>query len=255
MLTKNNKINLVTAGIDDATKCPCIGSIFIAGVAADEKTIRKWKKAGVKDSKLVARKKREKLAELIKETAITFSIQEVTPTMIDDKRLNLNAWEMGVVLQIMHALQTKTAITDLYIDNWEVNTNLFWQRLEQIRTFDFSTISDFAISITQEALTSMQIYPEHKADENYTVVGAASILAKTASDAQYDAYKKIYGPFGSGNPADPATRLFVWQHRHNPPPIIRKSWQTYKTLLALDDIEKDRLYNRKALVKKNMELV
>ncbi len=30
----------ISAGIDDATKCPCIGSIFVAGVAANEETIQ-----------------------------------------------------------------------------------------------------------------------------------------------------------------------------------------------------------------------
>ena len=73
-------------------------------------------------------------------------------------------------------------------------------------------------------------------------MGAASILAKNASDTEYEKLKKRYGNFGSGSPGDPATRLFVWQHRHNPPPIIRKSWNTFKTLSLLDSIEDDWLF-------------
>jgi ribonuclease HII len=249
-MTIKNHSNIIKAGIDDVTKCPCIGSIFIAGVVADEKTIRKWKRAGVKDSKLIARKKREKLAELIKSTAIAYSIQEVTPAMIDDKRLNLNSWEMGVVLNIIQMLHKKITIHELYIDNWEVNQELFWQRLEYVRTFDFSQLANpLSLTLTPGTITSMQTYIEHRADTKYTIVGAASILAKTASDAQYDEYKKIYGEFGSGSPADPATRKFVWEHRHNPPPIIRKSWNTYKTLVELNDLQQDWIYNR-GLIKK-----
>lgn len=45
------------AGIDDATKCPCIGSIFVSGVVADKDTLQEWRKAGVKDSKLLSAKK------------------------------------------------------------------------------------------------------------------------------------------------------------------------------------------------------
>lgn len=245
------KTNNIIAGIDDATKCPCIGSIFIAGVAADTKTIRQWKRAGVKDSKLIARKKREKLAALIKETALAFSIQEVTPAMIDDKTpLNLNAWEMAVVLNITTALQQQNgAIAELYIDNWEVNEKLFWQRVTQITSFDFQQKPSFNFSFNKELFAALRIIAEHKADERYTIVGAASILAKTSSDAQYDEYKKIYGAFGSGSPADPATRLFVWQHRKNPPPIIRKSWNTYVTLSVLDDIQEDYFY-KQAISKK-----
>lgn len=96
--------------------------------------------------------------------------------------------------------------------------------------------------LQKERIRTVQYIPEHQADEKYIVVGAASILAKTSSDAQYDQYKQIYGDFGSGNPGDPATRAFVWKHRHNPPPIIRKSWQTFKVLSQLDDLKEDPLY-------------
>jgi ribonuclease HII len=80
---------------------------------------------------------------------------------------------------------------------------------------------------------------EHRADENHVVVGAASILSKVHSDRQYDEYRKIYGDFGSGSPGDPKTRLYVWTHRENPPPIVRRSWNTYKYLSTLEDIEQD----------------
>ena len=43
-------------------------------------------------------------------------------------------------------------------------------------------------------------------------------------------------------PGDPKTRLFVWQHRHNPPPIIRKSWNTFAMLAPLERIEDDPIY-------------
>lgn len=66
-MVKSKKFE-VSAGIDDATKCPCIGSIFVSGVVADKKTIAYWKKIGVKDSKLIAAKKRNKLATIIKKT-------------------------------------------------------------------------------------------------------------------------------------------------------------------------------------------
>ena len=91
-------------GIDEATKCPCIGSIFVSGVMADHETIESWKTLGIKDSKLVAPKKREKLAEIIKDTAPGFVISQMTPAMIDDKSINLNKWEMLTVLKIIKKL-------------------------------------------------------------------------------------------------------------------------------------------------------
>ena len=242
MLQKNK----IIAGIDDATKCPCIGSIFIAGVIADEDTIAKWKELGVKDSKLVSAKKRDKLAEIIKQTAIGFSIQEIKPEMIDNKTFNLNDWEMLVVLNIVKKLQKFGQPEQVFIDNWETSEKGFWRRFQSILHESVKEkIRSFKFTLNKKKLSSLNYVPEHKADENYTVVGAASILAKTSSDQQYRKYKSKYGNFGSGSPGDPTTRLFVWQHRKDPLPIIRQSWNTFKTLSALDNIEDDYWYARK----------
>ena len=167
--------------------------------------------------------------------------------MIDNKTINLNAWEMAVVLHTINQLQQTTLLPQVHIDNWEVNETLFWTRLKEVSALNFKKLlpkGSRKLLIDPVLLDATQLIPEHRADETYTIVGAASILAKNASDAQYDEYKKIYGNFGSGSPADPTTRYFVWKHRKNPPPIIRQSWNTYKTLAKLDDISQDRLYNR-----------
>lgn len=241
----NNKLKLkIITGIDDATKCPCIGSIFVSGVAADLKTIKKWKKLGVKDSKLIAPKKRFKLAEIIKETAIAYSINQITPQMIDDKTVfNLNDWEMFVVFKIILQLQKTTELNEVYIDNWETSEKLFYKRFEKL--FQFFGKKDLCTDLELEKISLLKFIPEHKADENHVIVGAASILSKTSSDDQYKQYKEEFGDFGSGSPADPKTRLYVWRHRKNPPPIIRTSWNTYKMLVNLSSIEDDFLYSRK----------
>lgn len=237
---------ILLAGIDDATKCPCIGSIFIAGVLADETTIEEWKKLGVKDSKLVTAKKREKLAAIIKKTATAFTIQEVTPAMIDNKTFNLNEWEMLVVLNIVKKLIKKHSPAQVIIDNWETTAKGFKMRLKNLLAHTLKKKRrEHSFILNRKKLISLNYIAEHHADENYTVVGAASILAKTSSDAQYRKYKRKFGDFGSGSPGDPKTRLFVWQHRHNPLPIIRTSWNTFKTLLPLDSIEQDPLRLKK----------
>lgn len=239
---------LFIAGVDDATKCPCIGSIFVAGVVADAQTIEYWQQIGVKDSKLIAFKRRNELAAIIKETAAHFSIAEITPAMIDDKRLNLNAWEMITLLKIVQDLQQSTLFSDVYVDNWEVTLEHFRHRFTAV--MDDALQSIHQLILMKEKLTALNFIAEHRADENHIIVGAASILAKSASDAQYAAYKELYGDFGSGSPGDPKTRHFVWTHRHNPLPIIRTSWQTYKTLALLNNIHDDYPYSRRS-AKKN----
>lgn len=240
MLENNNKI---IAGIDDATKCPVIGSIFLAGVVADEKTIEQWKEYGVKDSKLLTAKKREELAKIIKKTALGFIITEITPQMIDDKSFNLNDWEMLVVFKILKKLHTFNP-QEIYIDNWETTAQGFRTRFTNLlKKSARKRLVEKNIRINRKKISSLILIPEHRADENYTIVGAASILAKTSSDAQYRKYTKKYGNFGSGSPADPRTRLFVWEHREDPLPIIRTSWNTYKTLSVLTTIEDDPFYS------------
>ncbi len=231
------------AGIDDATKCPCIGSIFVSGVVADKNTVAYWKKIGVKDSKLISPKKRFRLATVIKETAKSFSIQEITPFMIDDKRLNLNDREMLVVLKIVQELYQKDAFSITHIDNWEVSEKRFQDRYSKLVSMN-QQCTQKGFHLNTHILSSIELRAEHKADERYTIVGAASILSKTSSDRQYQDYKEQFGNFGSGSPADPRTRLFVFNNRHNPPHIIRKSWNTYKTLMALESIEHDPIYRR-----------
>lgn len=223
---KSNGQARVIAGIDDATKCPCIGSIFLAGVAADRKALKRWKALGVKDSKLLSRKRREALGLEIVESALAFMVREITPQMIDDKSINLNQWEMRVVLQIIRTLSAVEGLGRIYIDNWEVSEAHFFRRLRE---------TDGG----EEDPASILLIPEHHADENHIIVGAASILAKNGSDCQYDRYREIYGDFGSGSPGDPATRRFVWTHRKNPPPIVRRSWKTYKDLSCIEDLGQD----------------
>jgi len=245
-ITKIQELNFQTvAGIDDATKCPCIGSIFVSGVIANPKILRKWKKLGVKDSKLIAAKKRAQLEKIIKETALGFTVAQITPAMIDDKSYNLNDWEMLIVLRIAQELQKFGAMEAIIIDNWEVTEPVFRKRYANLIAKSINQ-PQFPHDITLDGaqLANLVLIPQHFADLNYVVVGAASILSKQASDRQYAEYKEIYGDFGSGSPGDPQTRYFVWQHRHNPPPIVRTSWNTFAMLAPLERIEDDPIYGR-----------
>lgn len=233
--------NRIIAGVDDATKCPCIGSIFISGVTADLQTIKSWKDLGVKDSKLLTRKKRDALDKVIRQSALSFRVDHITPAIIDDKTLNLNEWEMVYCLRIIRKIHV-AGLEDIHVDNWEVSEALFQKRLE-------SVLAKGRVRLDRAWLNSLNLLAEHRADENHTIVGAASILSRAASDRQYDRYRKKYGDFGSGSPGDPQTRLFVWKHRADPPPIIRTSWQTYKHLAGLESIEDDTICRRDLLKK------
>ncbi len=238
------RVNLIT-GVDDATKCPCIGSIFIAGVVGDESLIEQWRECGVTDSKLLSRNRRDELDRMIRRTAFSWSVRHIPPLEIDDKSLNLNAWEMVSFLKLLRTLDSRGPIDRIIVDNWEVSTEVFFRRLDSLTGSECrQLLRDKRVSIPKRLHQRLTIVPEHRADANHTIVGAASILARAASDRQYDRYRKLYGDFGSGSPGDPKTRTYVFTHRHAPTPIIRQSWNTFKTLRQLESIEDD-YWNRK----------
>jgi ribonuclease HII len=76
-----------------------------------------------------------------------------------------------------------------------------------------------------------KIVSEHKADRNYIVVSAASIIAKVERDREIAALWSKYGCFGSGYPSDPRTVSFLTKCLGKDPMyphFVRKSWKPAK---------------------------
>ena len=72
---------------------------------------------------------------------------------------------------------------------------------------------------------------QHKADENYPIVGAASIYAKIMRDAKVEEIKEKTGiDFGSGYPSDEKTRDALRKHLKELEPYIRQKWKTLETV-------------------------
>ena len=74
---------MLILGIDEAGRGPVIGPMVLAGCLIDEKTEKEFRKLGIKDSKQLTQKRREVLAEKIKEKAETFEIVLASPEEID----------------------------------------------------------------------------------------------------------------------------------------------------------------------------
>ena len=77
------------------------------------------------------------------------------------------------------------------------------------------------------------VIAKNKADLNYTIVGAASIMAKTDRDANLEEikskYREEYGDIGSGYPSDSKTVLFLenfYRKNKDFPLESRKKWGT-----------------------------
>ncbi len=209
---------MLVLGIDDAGRGPLIGPMVLAGCLIDDKIEKDLKKLGVKDSKQLTQKRREFLAEKIKEVAETFEIVLSHPEEIDGKNrmgINLNAVEAIKMAEIINRINKGYKQIKVIIDCPSVS-------IEKWRDFLKTKIDN---------LSNLEIVCEHKADVNHVSVSAASILAKCAREIEMGKLKEKYGKeIGSGYCSDPLTTRFLEKHAqaYGDKGIFRKTWSTWK---------------------------
>ncbi len=203
-------MNVKTAGIDEAGKGPVIGPLVVCGILCGEREIKILESAGVKDSKKLSRERREELYDLILKTCrvkvIKFSAEELNELM---GRYTINQILKRAYIEIIRSLKPEIA----YIDCPERNVEAFKHEIEE--------------------KTGVEVIATHKADEIFTVVSIASVVAKVERDREIEKLKEIYGDFGSGYPSDRRTIDFLRNYlkRHGMfPPIVRKRWKTLKRI-------------------------
>ena len=197
-------------GIDEAGRGPLIGPLVMAGVMVEEENRKLLKDLEVKDSKLLTRKKREDLFDKIKAISDYF-ILIVDPGEIDaalnNPDLNLNKLEGLKIADIINNLNPGKAIIDAPSNNIEAFKEYLFQFIEN---------------------KEVEVILEHKADENYEVCSAASILAKVTRDREIENLQDKHGDCGSGYPSDPKTKEFLKENWDKCPEIFRKTWSTYE---------------------------
>lgn len=203
------------AGIEEAGRGPVIGPMVMCGVLVEEKDEAKLKAIGAKDSKLLTPKTREVLFNQIIAMVKQYEVVIIPPGEIDnalnDPNLNLNKLEAITSGRIINRLNPDKVLVDCPSNN----TSAYAAELK-------SHIDNKKITIVAE----------HKADVKYTVVSAASIIAKVTRDREIEKLKqKIKIDFGSGYPADEKTQTFLKHYHLKYPEIFRKTWASYKNVL------------------------
>ena len=94
-------------GIDDAGRGPVIGPMVLAGCLIDEKIATKFRRWGVRDSKQLTPKRREFLAQKIKDEAETFEVVLADSDEINKKQdsgINLNMLEAEKAAKIINKI-------------------------------------------------------------------------------------------------------------------------------------------------------
>lgn len=209
-------------GIDEAGRGPVLGPMVVAGVLLEKEDENCLKKEGVTDSKLLSPNRREQLAVKIKSKAKKIETVELSAKQLDELMdiMSLNDIELNAMVRIINAISAENeGIDAIYID-LPSNGPGFMLELR-------AKIAD----------NSAKIVAEHKADSAYTVVGAASIIAKTQRDKKIEEIQKKYCEYadlGSGYPADERTIAFLKSYikKHGKlPDEARGQWATAKELM------------------------
>tara|TARA_Y100000310_G_scaffold344026_1_gene454613 strand:+ start:2438 stop:3109 length:672 start_codon:yes stop_codon:yes gene_type:complete len=204
----------IIVGVDEAGRGPVIGPLIMVALAFKEEDIKKLEWLGVKDSKLLSSSAREELFERIKEIVHDFRIEVIEPDAIDltltESNTNLNWLEAETSARLVSELHPDTVIVDCPSINIPAYTDYFANKL------------------SAGVRSNTKLIVEHKADFNYIVVAAASVIAKVIRDRAIESEKKEIGiDFGSGYMSDPKTQLFLDNYYDQYPHLFRKKWQSY----------------------------
>lgn len=201
---------MIIAGVEEAGRGPVVGPMVMAICSIDKSKEAKLKQLGVKDSKQLSKKKREYLVQKIK-TLCDVDLIILTPQDIDDalnsSSMNLNLLEAVTTTRLIDRAKPDKVILDLPSNNAQKYVN----------------------SVKTNLKHDLEIIAEHKADVNYPIVSAASIVAKTVRDKEIEKLEVEIGKkIGSGYPSDPYTIKFLNENWNKHPEVFRQTWKTYK---------------------------
>jgi ribonuclease HII len=206
---------MIIAGIDEAGRGCVIGPLVIASVSIKDTALKKLKEIGVRDSKLLTRKKREEIYEEILQNCEEVKVVKISPKLINkamEDKVSLNKLELKYFVKLIKML---SKVNVVYVDCPDVKEERFEKGIQKMVDKKIKVIS------------------MHKADVRIPAVSAASIIAKVVRDREIKKIKKkLKYDFGSGYPSDKKTREFLRKMMLLPEvkKYIRTKWKTLEKL-------------------------
>ncbi len=184
------------AGVDEAGRGPLVGSVFAAAVVLPDE----YDLPGLTDSKKLSERRRDELAVLIKQQALAWCVATASVEEID--RLNILHATMLAMRRAVHGLERLPE--KVWIDGNRVPPDL---------------------GCEAEAVV--------KGDSKIIQISAASVLAKTARDAEMYALAERYPQYGfeQHKGYGTAEHLAALQ-RHGALPEHRRSFAPVRAILA-----------------------
>ncbi|MBM3897205.1 MAG: ribonuclease HII [Thaumarchaeota archaeon] len=214
---------MIVAGVDEAGRGSIIGPLVVSGISASMSAIDKLRRVGVKDSKQLSPAQRSKLYPQILKLCENVKTEVLAPSDIDRyvepkiRLKGLNYLEAKSIAKILSSLDAEVS----YVDSCDINPRRFAKIISSIMEKD------------------RKLVVSHHADEIYTAVSAASIVAKVTRDKHVQKIGREFGDVGSGYPSDAQTIEFLqkWVKKEvSIPPFARRSWKTWLRITPkLDD--------------------
>ena len=184
------------AGVDEAGRGPLVGSVFAAAVVLPNE----YDLPGLTDSKKLSERRRDELAVLIKQQALAWCVAAASVEEID--RLNILHATMLAMRRAVHGLERLPE--KVWIDGNRVPPDL---------------------GCEAEAVI--------KGDSKIIQISAASVLAKTARDAEMYALAERYPQYGfERHKGYGTTEHLAALQRHGALPEHRRSFAPVREILA-----------------------
>ena len=158
------------AGIDEAGRGPVIGPMVMAIAAIDENDVFELDTFGITDSKAFTPIQRKELVEVVKRVC-EYEVEVISPQQIDDalhhpsRNLNiLEAESAGRLIDKLVARLGAYKVKKVILDCPSVN------------------LKGHLVEMGHHVKQDVPLVADHKADEKYRIVGAASLIAIVLRD-------------------------------------------------------------------------
>lgn len=226
-------------GVDEAGRGPVLGPLIVGGFATfDEPKLRG---SGIRDSKQITPKRRAELFQKLPDLGFCETVSlEAEDLDALRSQMSLNRIEARLFASALKGLISKLQETG-YFELTQTSKSKPPTVLRVFLDAADANATAFGNEVKGRLFASLgrqipvEVVSEHKADERYPVVGAASILAKVTRDRAIQELEKGVGqPIGSGYPSDPVTQGFIKDYfgaNGTLPPGTRQTWKTVDRLL------------------------
>lgn len=210
---------MLIAGVDEAGRGPAIGPMVLAVAVIDSDDEASLRELGAKDSKVVPVDERERMYPLLQNVLSAHSTVHINAPEMDElmDRVSLNEIEAMKIGSLLNQLPLKPKV--VFVDSPDPIADNFGKHIQNYLSY------------------KPKIVAEHKADVNYPIVSAASILAKVQRDAVIKELQQafsMFGDIGSGYSHDERTIDFLKSYlklHGTLPSCARQKWATNVRLM------------------------